>query len=608
MDKEYVRQLLPEKPRDGLLKWTLKHCTEDLGPNYLVWKPERVPVYDLDYLMDERKPTRYEKVAACTCLKCGAQMRTEYIGSTLQFWIDECGEWWAMDPTGQTHPMAEDEDNEEYFTDTGYVAEVNNGDSLSCPMCYETMTAIQAKNLRGGRRKQVLVVSIETVEQYAAVACWLVRREIYEDSERYTVYPRDAYVLDERGTTHRYTYTTGGGSFSAEKTLQQWRLASSRRDSLDTIYQDWGSVNNRKKGGVFWPSVPILEGTTAEKTGLWAYVNYEGAYSLQYLKLWKKYPQLENLVNTGWQELVHSIVVDVFNGRDAKQLMDPVIDITKTKPHEILGMSKGDLKQIRQNGRQWGYEGQLLYQRFRRSGLGTALEFHGYLREFTETGIRTVEELRRRYGDGDLEKIKRYLAKQKMRPSEVRILLDTRNAAKALAGNRKLTDEELWPRNLQGAHDRLTRARLLQISPETAAKYQEGFDAVLEKYGDLQWNDGELCMILPKSYAELVQEGNVLRHCVGGYSEDHIRGKDTIFFVRHYRRPERCYYTLDINMTGRPHRVQLHGYGNERHGVHKEYRHKIPKKVLDFCDRWEREVLMPWYRDQQHKQKEGASA
>ena len=47
-----------------------------------------------------------------------------------------------------------------------------------------------------------------------------------------------------------------------------------------------------------------------------------------------------------------------------------------------------------------------------------------------------------------------------------------------------------------------------------------------------------------------------------------------------------------------PVEIQLHGYGNERHGDRKQHRHKIPQKVRDFCDRWEREVLMPWFADQ----------
>ena len=149
---------------------------------------------------------------------------------------------------------------------------------------------------------------------------------------------------------------------------------------------------------------------------------------------------------------------------------------------------------------------------------------------------------------------------------------------------------------------------MLKVDAEKQKQYQAGFDAVVEKYRDLQWTDGELCIVLPKSYEELYREGETLRHCVGGYSQGHIAGSHTIFFIRHYRRPERCYYTLDINMKEEPYRNQLHGYGNERHGKNKEHRHTIPKKVLDFCDRWEREVLQPWYRDQQNKQKEGVSA
>lgn len=606
MDKEAIGKLLPEEPWPGMLKWAIKNCEDDLGPNYLTWRTERIPIYDMDYLMSDRKKPRSMRVAACTCLKCESQMVTEYCGSTLQFWMGEDGEWWPLDPNGR-QPF-EDEEGEA----NGYMVEVADGEALSCPMCYETLTAIQAKNLRGGRRKQVLVVSLETVGNYAAVVYWLVRREIFEDSNEYKVIPRDAYVLDERGTIHRYTHTTGGGPMTCEKPDSCWRITKSKRDSLDLMYHDWGSwwgtCRDKKKGGVFYPNPINLDGTTAEKTGLKAYANYEGAYSLHYLKLWKKYPQLENLVNTGWQQLVHSIVVDSFGGYDAKTVMDRAIDISRAKPHEILEMTRVDFKKIRRNGWQWGYEEQILYQSFRKAGFGMAMEFCSCLKEFTATGLRALEQINRIYGDRDLEKIRRYLAKQQMRPNEAGILLDTRNAARALAGHRPLTEEELWPRNLQAAHDRLTRARLVQMDPKMAEKYQEGFDAVVERFEDLQWNDGELCIILPRSYAELVQEGNVLRHCVGGYSEDHIRGRDTIFFVRKYRRPERSYYTLDINMTDRPHRVQLHGYGNERHGVKKEYRHKIPKKVLDFCDRWEREVLMPWWREQQNKQKEGKTA
>lgn len=69
------------------------------------------------------------------------------------------------------------------------------------------------------------------------------------------------------------------------------------------------------------------------------------------------------------------------------------------------------------------------------------------------------------------------------------------------------------------------------------------------------------------------------------------------------------YYTLNIDMTsGQPKQIQLHGYGNERHGKNKEYRHKIPQKVLDFVERWKKEVLMPWWLQQIHTDKKERTA
>jgi hypothetical protein len=81
----------------------------------------------------------------------------------------------------------------------------------------------------------------------------------------------------------------------------------------------------------------------------------------------------------------------------------------------------------------------------------------------------------------------------------------------------------------------------------------------------------------------------VLHHCVGGYTDTHLRG-NIILFVRHERRPERSWFTLNINLENRT-RIQLHGYGNERANG-KELR--IPKEVLEFVDAWEKEVLANW--------------
>ena len=97
-------------------------------------------------------------------------------------------------------------------------------------------------------------------------------------------------------------------------------------------------------------------------------------------------------------------------------------------------------------------------------------------------------------------------------------------------------------------------------------------------------------------------EGETLRHCVGEYGKEHAKGKKIILFIRHYRKPERSYYTLNVGFDGwRPYIIQLHGYGNEHHGPHKEYRHTIPKEVTAVVDRWQDEILKPWCAKQAKK-------
>jgi len=254
-----------------------------------------------------------------------------------------------------------------------------------------------------------------------------------------------------------------------------------------------------------------------------------------------------------------------------------------------------------------------VYLRYQAAGGKISINlFQTMVSDFGIGGMNAVIGIMRESPGIDLDKIARYLAKQSLRMKDAQYILDTRRMTRQAFPGRELTEEELWPRNLAAAHDRIDRIladqRRLKSQKEQEA-YNQQFAEVLERYGQLQWTDGELCVIIPRTAQELHREGEVLRHCVGGYTQRHISGSDTIFFIRRYRRPERPYYTLDIKMnSGEPTEVQLHGYGNERHGIHKEKRHSIPKKVRDFVNRWEREVLLPWYIDQNKQTRKEKSA
>lgn len=600
MDKEWVRQNLPEAPSFDICRWALKNTDGELGSNYMAFKPEKVTIYPERQLIErpeDREPIRTVRAAWCKCSICENEFCTEMHGPDPVFFVDDCGCAWALDP-GEDAP---EEDTYEF----GYSTTAPDGTLFTCPVCGYDVTMIKAARLRGGRRKQIMVLSVETVGEYAAVIYWMVQRTIFEYGSGVGFYPKCAYVLTERGGLVRYSYTRSSGRGFAVN-AGEWKLQAGTADALDQCYSDWGSINNRKKGGYIYPYVMAdLTGTTGEKAGIDKFVETKCEHLVSYLKLWRKYRGLENLVNSGWSKLVAEIATLSFEGGSSDSELMKYIHLRDKAPYAMLGMSKAECKAIRKAGKQWGWETQKLFSVCRQAGIACAGVFLQYLDAYCDAGIRALCELQRRYGDADPERIAKYLEKQHLHPREVRILLDTRNMAKALNPDRKLTNEELWPRHLADMHDHLSRMQNAQTDPEQAAAYQDGFDRVRERFGSLEWKDGEFCVILPRCNGELIREGAILRHCVGGYGEDHIGGAHTIFFVRHSRRPERCYYTLDINMNGTPFRNQLHGYGNERHGINKQYIHRIPKKVLEFVARWEREVLMPWYYAQLKSKQNG---
>ncbi|EOL40295.1 hypothetical protein WME_00021, partial [Enterococcus faecalis EnGen0362] len=57
----------------------------------------------------------------------------------------------------------------------------------------------------------------------------------------------------------------------------------------------------------------------------------------------------------------------------------------------------------------------------------------------------------------------------------------------------------------------------------------------------------DLLFLTPHSLQEIIQEGSILRHCVGSqhYIERHTQGKTTIVFIRRKEKPDMPYFTLE---------------------------------------------------------------
>lgn len=602
MDKEYIRKHLPEHPPEGLLKWAKRELSEDLGGDYCIFHSERIPVEPtMDEVMtyNSTSPRRKEWAAVCTCSACQNDFITQKEAKSDNILL-------VYGEDGCHYPIAPGEE-------IGYwlgLQKQDLGDKFPCPICENMVQLVHERQVKSRRTKQVMVITVENVEGYTGIFYWMVWRTIDEFGvSDYGVKTKDAYILTERGSLVRYSHYRIHGIYATGTDLPIWVTMHDSRDTIEGIYSDWGSINNRKRGAAVFDQYPDLEGTTGEKTGLIEYLRAGGGKPVAYLKEWRRHRCLENLCRCGQARLVAEIVSLGYRKHFSFfGEADKYIDLTKNKPHEMLRFSKNEFKQMRKDGYVLTTEIMDQWKHYANTIPGASFRSYTCNRAlFGERGLRDALCCVADYPGTTIEKLYRYLKKQDLHTYEVRLLLDTRGMTRRLY-NRDLNHEELWPRRLQETHDRIAQMVAERDITEKARELAEGFIRVREQFGELEWNDGELCVILPKENAELVREGKVLRHCVGGYGRVHAKGDSLIFFIRRYRRPERPYYTLNIRMGNQPHVVQLHGYGNERHGPNKEYCHSIPAKVRSFCDRWKNEILLPWYAAHKKQLKEDQSA
>ena len=602
-DRQKFAALLPEGPRPGMKDWIRKNFYDsELGGDFCVFSRKSICVEDeqIGRTMSADDWERYESnahyhwAAECYCTACGMRF--------VAGW-------------NKNHPnkkygirMYAGDDGENY---DGYIPEnalpdvdfmtYNEDYEITCPRCGERISLIHRSRLKHGRTHQMLVTSIEAVDNYTVIMTWRARRYIgqwnpYTLDDFFEILPREALVIDGR-KAYRFKHSTLPSIFSAEVQLGEWEPTNYYNDDLAYHrYYDYNAGGNYKIDATVYRNVPDLTGTTGEKTGLAEYV--DGHIEIleplifAYLKMWRQHPTIENIVKSRWRCVLdtelrrlarnenyaysakYSVATDLFN-------------FGERAPHKMLGISRQSFK----HGFGWTCEDLREYNfwKFTFENV-TEEDFDDWLGFFEGPTLHSLAITLSDYDDGyNYKKVINYLIDQSF-------LTSADVAAQTWVDYREMLDggehtyREIFPKNLRQAHDDLVE----RTEAEKQSKYEAKFTELAEKYSALEWSDGDLCIRIAQNEQELIDEGKVLHHCVGGYGHKHASESDVIFFVRHYRRPERSYYTLDINMTGSvPCEVQLHGYRNELYPSKHFRRSAIPQKVRDFCDRWEKEILIP---------------
>jgi hypothetical protein len=97
-----------------------------------------------------------------------------------------------------------------------------------------------------------------------------------------------------------------------------------------------------------------------------------------------------------------------------------------------------------------------------------------------------------------------------------------------------------YPKYLKSMHD------IILANYEAYKRvFDEELFAKVQK-PELEFNDKEYCMVIPKSSKEVVSEGTSLNHCVSSYVDKIISGKTLILFLRKKERPENSLVTVEF--------------------------------------------------------------
>lgn len=453
------------------------------------------------------------------------------------------------------------------------IDEVRSGADIICPLCGAQTRLRNVQELRYGLASQEFMVVPTVAKSCLILTQWCIKRYICEGHNHTERHAINAYVVDGRRIIKLAHYQFNAMARSW-RNLGEWVQRAKLTDDIGCPK-------------MYAASLPNLDGTGAENAKLWEYMEQsntkERFYPVAYLRLYFKHPNVENLVTAG----LGNLVGDGINGEMthryytglAPQTAAPKLEWVgwkEKRPAQMLGMTKQELRTWREYG--LGVDCLRTWQEL--DTLPCGVSFRDLCAAMKAIGAYDTRRILRE--KLPMMRTINYIERQEQ---DLTQLEDYWRMA-AVAGCDLNQDAVRWPKDLRTAHDRMSET--IQYE-RVSGKCQQAFAAMTARCAGLTWEHNGICIRPAETPLELIREGSTLHHCVGRYSDAHAQGK-IILFVRHTRRPERSWYTLNIDVTSKK-EIQLHGYGNEfAHGK----KLKIPRRVREFVDLWEREVLAKW--------------
>lgn len=488
--------LLPEQPPEGLTQWVL--AQGKLNKEYLIYKAAK----EYAVLEDAWKPA-----VEVTCTACGRTFLAEKINA------GGCHNSYAPAPFGWMNPV--------------FHESVISGNSTMCPFCNQKGETVHIKQMPCGITQNVYTtvisrLSVEGKQDRLLLTEWQTSRWIDKQGEshyRNKIYT--AWVVEEKKIVRLMGYT---------RNFQH--ICLHYPEQRKTMQDDYGKCQ------MLYPWEPeILEGTTAENCKLDVYIAAGGEYLVSYLAVWRRHPNLENLIMQGWGKMIDELIDKhrgsgyYSNNRGIPRMLS--INWKEKKPHRMLHMTKAEFRE---------YAG-ITAAEFSLLGWarknGIKVEGMGDLKALHKSGEYTCNQILELAGAAEFWKMVRYLGGA---DRDYYILRDYWKMAYAL-GMDLDHPQVRWPKRLSAAHDDVMR----RYKARNDEIVEQGFRVRLKELERFSWSADGITIRPCMTQDEMKQEGKALSHCVARYAEDHALAKTAIFLIRKEAEPNTPWYTLELD-------------------------------------------------------------
>lgn len=327
------------------------------------------------------------------------------------------------------------------------------------------------------------------------------------------------------------------------------------KDYWDDCNTAWsqGSILTIGEAVVHPGTWDALEGTFLQYCGMETYADQRGGVlnAKDYLERYIDFPQIEILSKIGLTDVVESMI---------KGYCGIVADTGARRADKFLGIRQARVKLLRE------HKGS--------TGILSVLQIEYRMdQNWTEDQIKALEELRIRDGENicealEVTTIQKILnniahyagcgygtgcteAEHRLRQTAI-IYLDYLHMRKQLGYDMSNTVYQK-PRCLNAAHAKMVSEINKKEADKRIVKVEEIYHDIRKNYRRLRkeyfYQDNRYLIRPARSAGEIVIEGRVLHHCVGGdgYLANHDKGKRYILMMRRAEEPKIPYITVEID-------------------------------------------------------------